>query len=44
MDDVKPQSAMTSHDILLIFLTSDIWALIQYKDVVLPVKEIPLWR
>ena len=20
------------------------WALIQYKDVILPVKEIPLWR
>ena len=22
----------------------DIWGLIQYKDAILPVQEIPLWR
>ena len=25
-------------------ITPDSWALIQYKDAILPVKEIPLWR
>ena len=25
-------------------LQGETWALIQYKDVILPVQEIPLWR
>ena len=29
------------HNGLVMFVS---WALIQYKDVILPVQEIPLWR